>query len=155
MTNEGLRDAFMNELHGHGQDKFLVYKQLLGWKDVPDNGTGADDIAARKKALTNALRARIYMRRAGGNYEQYRREITNGYMRRSNEYPVDIPEAHRQMEYYRPVIFKRRNDEDSGSQHLLTEVIQKCFKCDRSKPECNGARNCRFDKKLDGSDVNL
>jgi len=59
------------------------------------------------------------------------------------------------MEYHQPVIFKRRNNEDSGSQHLLTEVIQKCFKCDRSKLECNGARNCRFNKKLDSSDVNL
>jgi len=69
MTNEGLRDAFMNELHGRGQDKSLVYKQLLGWKDVLDDGLGAEDISARKKALTNTLRARIYMHRAGSNYE--------------------------------------------------------------------------------------
>ena len=76
-------------------------------------------------------------------------------MRRSSEYPVDVSEAHRQMECYSPVFFRRKTEED-GSQHWQngSETVQKCFKCDRSKPECYGARNCRHGKKADGSALN-
>ena len=35
-----------------------------------------------------------------------------------------------------------------------SRVVLKCFRCERSKPECYVARNCRFDKKVDGSPVN-
>ena len=30
----------------------------------------------------------------------------------------------------------------------------KCFRCERSKPECKGARECSFDEKADGSAIN-
>ena len=60
---------------------------------------------------------------------------------------------------------------DEGSQHLSSgedngtidsyqhwEVGEKvkyaCFKCDRFKPECYGARTCNFDKKTDGTALN-
>ena len=36
----------------------------------------------------------------------------------------------------------------------MSEVAQKYFKCDRIKPECNRVRNCRFDKKPNGSNAN-
>ena len=61
------------------------------------------------------------------------------------------------MEYYRPVgVGRRKQDDASGSQHLLEGDQEKfiCFRCERSKPECNSARNCNFNKKKNGSTVN-
>ena len=77
--------------------------------------------------------------------------------------PFDVTEADRQMVHYAPLInFKKRNEEMSGSQHLISskeeeetnndtdryqhfetgsKVKYACFKCERHKPECGGTRN--------------
>ena len=70
---------------------------------------------------------------------------------------MGIIEANRQMEHYRPLLGGRHKiDETGGSQHSLDGDKDKfaCYRCERSKPDCNGARNCTFDKKADGSAVN-
>ena len=43
-----------------------------------------------------------------------------------------------------------------GSQHLEMgeKVKYACFKCDRFKPECYGARIHNFDRKVDGTLLN-
>ena len=48
------------------------------------------------------------MRRARGKHEQFRRDVKNGCMRCSSECPIDASEAHRQMEHYSPVFFRRK-----------------------------------------------
>ena len=48
------------------------------------------------------------------------------------------------------------NNDVEGCQHFETgsKVRYACFKCDRYKPECGGARNCEFKRKADSSPVN-
>ena len=71
--------------------------------------------------------------------------------------------------------FKKKNEEISGSQHLISDkeveeadsnvkgsqhfksgskVKYAYFKCDRYKPECSGARYYEFKRKADGLQVN-
>ena len=112
------------------------------------------EIDAGKKALTDLFRARLHIRRSGSAYEQHRRDFANGHINRSREQPRDVVEANRQIEYYKLLLMNRRKPEESGSQHLLEEDKDRkfmCFRCERTKPDCNGAKNCAFDKKADGS----
>ena len=92
----------MDELLSRGQSKSLLYKRLLSWKKAPRDGSGAADINMGKEALRQAFKARIYVKRAGRNFEPFRRDLYNGYVTGSREYPFDVIEANRQMEYYHP-----------------------------------------------------
>lgn len=50
---------------------------------------------ARKKALIEAFKLRIYIKRAGKEYESFHREVNNSYIVKCREYPVDIVKANR------------------------------------------------------------
>ena len=68
---------------------------LKGWKEATEDGTMNRDIAAGKKALTGAFRERLCIRRSGSDYEQFRRDLSNGHFSRSREQPMYIVEANR------------------------------------------------------------
>ena len=158
IANEELRDAYMTELDNRGQQSSGAYTKLKAWKDA--GNSGAKKVAEKigKKTLTDVFRARIYIKRAGSNYEQYRREVSNGYVSRSREAPYDIVEANRQMEFYRPVVqFKKKAEDERGSQHWTQGQGDRkflCFRCERARPECAGVKKCEFETKADGSAVN-
>ena len=54
--------------------------------------------------------------------------------------------------------FAKKKSEEGGEQHFGDAGGVKgnnpCFRCGRVKPDCAGARNCKCDKKADGTDVN-
>ena len=123
-------------------------------------------IETGQKVLTEAFRSRIYVKRLGGKSEQLCRELKNGYVARSREQPFDLVEVNRQMEYYKPPVFQRRNEgtgknchqgssEDSkikedgkvedeeGEQYYSGDKTFPCFKCGRCKPDCNRVKNCK------------
>ena len=157
IANAKFRDSYMEEQINRGQDLSKTYLVLKGWKEEAVYGTMDREIAAGKKALTDVFRARLCIRRSGGMHEQFRRDFSNGYISRSREQPMDLVEANRQMEHYKPILTSRRKTgEAAGSQHLLEGDKDKfvCFRCERCKPECSGARHCAFDKKADRSSVN-
>ena len=107
-----------------------------------------DMVAEGKRSLTDAIRVRFFTRHSGGNYEQLRREVSNGYFSRSHEHPSEVVEAYRQMEHYHPVFNNRRKEGDKGSQYLLDggggenqiRPAHHRFKCDRIKKKCYGTR---------------
>ena len=49
--------------------KFDTYYKLKDWKDALDDGSKDNDIITGKITLTDAIRARIYIRRVGSNYK--------------------------------------------------------------------------------------
>ena len=75
-------------------------------------------VAEGKRSLNEAIRSRTHVRCSGGNYECFRREVSNGRISRSREHPSKVVETHRQMEHYRPV-FSNRRKEHKGLHHML------------------------------------
>ena len=49
---------------------------------------------------------------------------------------------------------KSNGDVVSGSQNLQDAKKYPCFRCERFRPECTGAKSCTHDKKKDGTAVN-
>ena len=63
------------------------------------------------------------------------------------------------MEYYIPFYVLKKNPDDvDDAQYFIRGTGSnkkfQCFKCERSKPSCDGAKNLKFAKKKDGLDVN-
>ena len=56
-----------------------------------------------KEVLMQAFLARVCVKRASREIEEYRRDSYNGYVAGCREYPCDLMEASRQMMYYRPM----------------------------------------------------
>ena len=56
---------------------------------------------ATNKALIDALRDRLFMRRSGAAHEQFRRDFINGHDSMSREHPIDIAEANRLIENFK------------------------------------------------------
>ena len=157
VASEGLRDAYLLELDNRGQASFGIHAKLKSWKEAPIDRSGNDKILEGKKVLTEVIRARACIRRVGGFCEQYKHKVSNGYLSHSREYPVEVVEAHRQMEHFRPLVsFKKKNEDSKGTQYLQDrlETLHKCFRCEKTKPTCNKAKNCKFDTKEDGSLIN-
>ena len=156
LADEKLRDMHMNELQSCGQGGTEVHKALVGWKSA--DAKDVEDIKAGKDALTNVIKARMCLKRSGKEHEECRREMSNNYIGKSREYSQDVAEANRQLEYYRPMCFTKKKSEERGEQHFGDAGGVKgnnpCFRCGRVKPDCAGARNCKCDKKADGTDVN-
>ena len=71
--------------------------------------------------LNNVFRARVHIKRSGKEFEQFRRDLSNGCVSRSREMPFDIIEADRQMAHYKQVVtVYLRKKIDEGSQYLLS-----------------------------------
>lgn len=150
VASEKLRDNFMSELENRRQEESKLHLKLKGWKDVLVDGSMADEIDAGKRALKDAVRARMRIRRSGSSYDQFRRDFNNGYVSRSCEQPLDVIEANRQMEHFRLLMNNRkRPKETGGSQHFLEDSPKySCFRCNRAKPNCSGLRIAHFRPKL-------
>ena len=98
----------MLELDSQGQNGSVVYTKLEKQKVASLDGLAEDDIVAVRKTLTDTIHARIYIHRAEASYEQYRCEVSNGYLSRSHEQPIEVAEAYRQIEYYQPIVYKKK-----------------------------------------------
>ena len=72
-----------------------MHKALKRWAEAATDGSEDSDIKAGIKALTEVIKGRIYIKRSGKDYDQFRRELSNHYNRRSSEYPQDVVEANR------------------------------------------------------------
>ena len=70
-------------------------------------------ITAEKEALTMTIIDKIYMSCSGQNYEQFRRELNNGYIDGNKEYLLTLVEANRRMEYFR--LMKMQKSDRSGT----------------------------------------
>ena len=57
----------------------------------------------------------VFNKKTGKDYEQYYRDISNSYISRFREYPQDVREVARQLEYYKPTHFYKKSSEDVGS----------------------------------------
>ena len=70
ITNERLRDGYVDELSDRGQENSAVYAELKACKDAPDGLEleRAKKAAAEvsKKALSDVFRARFYVKISGG-----------------------------------------------------------------------------------------
>ena len=118
MASEGLRDACIAEMKSCGNMASNLYQILGNWEKATRTAKDRDStirrklIAAGKEALTIAIVAKIYVKYSSQNYEQYRRELNNGYINRDKEYLITLVEANQGMEYFRPM--KMRKSERSG-----------------------------------------
>ena len=136
-------------------------------------------IAIGKDTLNNKVKAMVYLKRSGTKFEAYRRELDNDYTKGHDNFANDPSMQHRRMCLYRaPIVRTYTQKNTPGDAHLQTgdggddksgEEEQhygggrgnkkrelprgyKCFRCDREN--CVGARDCKHDKKEDGSAVN-
>ena len=87
------RDSYLAELASRGQDNSRLYRELKAWKDVATDRSMDKEIAVGRKAFTNLFRARLHIRRSSSRYEQFRRDFSNSYIKRSREQLQDIIEA--------------------------------------------------------------
>ena len=93
MVNERLRDARMEELENRDQIGSATH-----WNNASGDRKGKVDMVAEgKRSWTNDIKERSCVRRSGGNYEQFRREVSNTCLSRSHERLSEVVEAHRQI----------------------------------------------------------
>ena len=72
--------------------------------------------------LNDVFRARVHVKWAGKDFDQFRRDLSNGCMSRSREMPFDATEAGMQIANYKSVLaFKKKTEEIRGTQHLSSE----------------------------------
>ena len=123
----------------------------MRWKVTTIDRSEDEDIKAGRKALNEVFRVCICMKKAGVGLEQFHRNLNNDYNKRVCQYPQEISEAYRQMEYFKSIFLaKKKTDsgkshpvggEVTGDQHLGdSENCYPCFKCDYFKPDCMGAK---------------
>ena len=93
----------------------------MRWKNTSIDETGKNNYEPGIKVLNNVFRARVYIKRSGKEFEQFRRDLSNRYVSRSRKMSFDVIEVDRQIAYYKPVvnIYLRRKI-DEWSQHLLS-----------------------------------
>ena len=84
----------------------------MRWKNAPEGEEGNDNREPGITTLNNAFKARIYIKRVGKNFEQFRWNLSNGYVSRSREIPFDVIEVDHQIAHYKLVIsFKKKSEE--------------------------------------------
>ena len=74
----------------------------------------------------------------------------------SRKQPIEVAEVYRQIEYYCLVVTRKKSDD--STRYLLDRIgntIKKCFNYKRTKPQYNGTKNYRFNRKVNGSKLNL
>ena len=71
---------------------------------MPEGEEGNDDCEPGITILNNAFQACLYIKRAGKNFEQFRRDLLNGYVSRSREMPFDMMEVDRYIAHYKLAI---------------------------------------------------
>ena len=84
-------------------------------KDVSED----TDIKTGTNILTHAFRARVCIKCAGKEYEQFRMHVTNGYVARIREQPHDIAKSNMQLKNYRPHVAKKKPKDGNSAQHLI------------------------------------
>lgn len=156
IAHDQLRDKHIGELQSRGQSNTEACKALINWKNADPANTM--DIKAGQDMLSEAVKSRSHIKRSGKDFEQCHREMSNSCIGQSREYPHDVTEANHQLEYHRSMHSAKRKTDEGGEQHLLDgkggDKACQCFRCGRTKPECNGARSCNYPKKVDGTEVN-
>ena len=78
-----IRDSYLTELRDRKQENSTLYQELLGWKSAPNTEAGEKIKEQGRKALNDAFRARVCIKRSGKDYKQFRRDLSNRYISRS------------------------------------------------------------------------
>ena len=68
-----------------------------------------------KDTLTQAIRAGVYVRRSGREFDVFRKDISNGHVSRSREQPCNVSESNRKMEHCKLLFHKKNKDQGRGS----------------------------------------
>jgi len=68
-----------------------LYISLKEWRR---NESDPDAVEGGAEALSKGFAARVLMKRSGLRYDQLRRDIINGYIAGSLQYPITVEEAH-------------------------------------------------------------
>ena len=82
--------------------------------DKTNDDAKEDNMIAGKKTLIDVLRARLLMRRSGTAYEHFMKDFSNGCNSRSGEHRVEVVEANRLMDYFKPITSCRRKPNETG-----------------------------------------
>ena len=98
MENENIRDAFLVGLKSTRKEHAPLCIQMLGWQNATEDPKDKIIKDAGKKALADTMREEMHVKRLGGVFEQFRREMDNRCLVRSRECTVDVADAHRKME---------------------------------------------------------
>ena len=69
MATKELRDTYMQELRSREQDRTTIYARLLAWSNETNEAKEKYVKDTVHKALTDAFRARIYMKCSGKEFE--------------------------------------------------------------------------------------
>ena len=113
---------------------------------------------SKKKPLTEIFWAGSCVKRVGRRHAQFLYRFRNGHVNRSREHAHQSVEANHQMECYKPLVaFRKKPEDENGTQHLLDRYNDKgysCFRFERCRLECNGTQHYKFNKKIYGTDVN-
>ena len=146
-------------------------------KAIADEEDRLNSIAIGKEALNEKVFAMIYLKRSGHKFADYRDSLDNDMAKGNDNFADDVFQQHRGMCLYKPPKVPSVPKQKTGTQHLQDEgkdtekqktadqhyVIDRnkplpdgydCYRCGRSDGTCPGSRNCKFDKKEDGSPVN-
>ena len=99
-ANDKMQDGDVAELVSRNQQQSSIYLKLKTWKETTTDGTEGEE---GRKALTEAMRARVCMKKSGPKHVKFHREMSNGCTAGSREQPCDVVEAINQMEHYKPL----------------------------------------------------
>ena len=152
------------------------------YADADDEADRLAAMEQGKAALHEKVKAMIYLKRSGTNFISIRDTLDNDFAKGQDNFADDLFEQHRGMCLHKPPrpvyinqgktksgegFLQDGDDKQNDKQNQKTEeqhyVVDKnkplpkgydCFLCGRSGGECPGARNCKFDKKADGSPLN-
>ena len=94
-TTSEIRDNYLVGLRNRRQENSTVYQDLMRWKNAPSNKTEKNDHEQGIKVLNNDFRARVYIKQSSKEFDQFRRDLSNGYVSRSREMLFDVTEADR------------------------------------------------------------
>lgn len=121
IASPDLRDLYITELTNRGEATGALCVALEEWKMAANDEDGRRAEATGIKAVVDAYKARVYVKRAVGRYHNYRIELQNNYMSGSVTFPATVVEASRRMDYWRPLVVPHAAIE-TGSSHLQQGV---------------------------------
>ena len=112
-VNDKMRYGHVAELVSQNQQQSSICLKLKTQKEATTDGTEMEEVV---KALTEAMRARVSMKKSGPKHAQFRREMCNGHVASSRQQLHDLEEESLQMERYKTLTHNIKN-EGTGKMH--------------------------------------